>query len=85
MELSSLFGMLKFSMRKLDQTEVSCRVAGNVVDDSVLGTIEYGLDHLHTPLLVVMGHTSVSVQKCFGLALAINASTLVWRGQSCDI
>lgn len=33
------------------------RVAGNVAGVSEVATIEYGLSHLHTPLLVVMGHT----------------------------
>jgi carbonic anhydrase len=33
--------------------------AGNVVDRIGLGSIEYGVGHLHTPLLIVMGH-----QKC---------------------
>ncbi|MFW8642240.1 carbonic anhydrase [Rhizobium beringeri] len=32
------------------------RNAGNVVDTDVLGTIEYGTEHLHAPLIVVMGH-----------------------------
>lgn len=34
------------------------RVAGNVAGESETGTIEYGAGHLHTPLLVVMGHTA---------------------------
>jgi carbonic anhydrase len=33
------------------------RVAGNVVDPVVLGSIEYAAEHLHTPLLVILGHT----------------------------
>jgi carbonic anhydrase len=33
------------------------RVAGNVTDIDEIGSIEYGLAHVHTPLLVVMGHT----------------------------
>ena len=32
------------------------RLAGNVVDDNALGSIEYAVDHLHTPVIVVMGH-----------------------------
>ncbi|WP_198299625.1 carbonic anhydrase [Tumebacillus avium] len=32
------------------------RVAGNVIGDEVLGTLEYGAEHLHVPLIVVMGH-----------------------------
>ncbi len=33
------------------------RVAGNVADVDEIGSIEYGVGHLHTPLLVVLGHT----------------------------
>lgn len=32
------------------------RVAGNVADVDEIGSIEYGVDHLNTPLLVVLGH-----------------------------
>lgn len=34
------------------------RVAGNVLDDYALGSVEYGIEHLGCPLLVVMGHES---------------------------
>ncbi|MBT3377763.1 MAG: carbonic anhydrase [Lentisphaerae bacterium] len=34
------------------------RVAGNVVDDFVLGSVEYAVAHLNTPLIVVLGHSS---------------------------
>ncbi|OLS15977.1 MAG: carbonic anhydrase [Promethearchaeota archaeon CR_4] len=33
------------------------RTAGNVVDDIALGSLEYGAEHLVTPLLLVLGHT----------------------------
>lgn len=33
------------------------RVAGNVADTDEIGTIEYGVGHLHTPLVVVLGHS----------------------------
>lgn len=33
-----------------------CRNAGNIADDDVLGTIEYGAEHLGSPLIVVLGH-----------------------------
>ncbi len=36
----------------------SVRVAGNVADTDEIGSVEYGVGHLHTPLLVVLGHTS---------------------------
>jgi len=32
------------------------RVAGNILDDAVVGSIEYAVEHLHTPLVVIMGH-----------------------------
>jgi len=34
-----------------------CRNAGNVADTAVMGTIEYGAEHLGSPLVVVMGHS----------------------------
>ena len=34
------------------------RNAGNVVDEDVLGSIEYAVEHLGTPLVVVMGHSN---------------------------
>lgn len=33
------------------------RVAGNVIDTDESGSIEYGLAHVNTPVLVVLGHT----------------------------
>lgn len=33
------------------------RNAGNVLDTGALGTIEYGAEHLKSPLVVVMGHS----------------------------
>ena len=33
------------------------RTAGNVMSDYELGSIEYATEHLHTKLVVVMGHT----------------------------
>lgn len=32
------------------------RVAGNVVDDAMLGSLEYAVEHLGTPLVVVLAH-----------------------------
>jgi len=32
------------------------RNAGNVVDEDVLASFEYAVDHLHVPLMLVMGH-----------------------------
>jgi carbonic anhydrase len=39
------------------------RTAGQVIDRSVLATIEYGASELHIPLLVVMGHDSCDAVK----------------------
>src|SRR5207237_5372942 len=35
------------------------RVAGNITDAAVIGSIEYAVEHLHAPLIVVLGH-----EKC---------------------
>ena len=45
------------------------RVAGNIAGESEIGSIEYGVEHVGTPLLVVLGHT-----KCGAVtATATNA------------
>ncbi len=33
------------------------RVAGNVVDDAVVGSLEYAAEHLGVPVILVLGHT----------------------------
>ena len=42
------------------------RVAGNILDDAVIGSIEYAVEHLHTSLVVIMGH-----QSCGAIAAAV--------------
>ncbi len=42
------------------------RVAGNVARDAEIAGIEYAVEHLHTPLLVIMGH-----QKCGAVSAAV--------------
>ena len=42
------------------------RVAGNVASDTELGSLEYGAEHLHVPLLVVLGH-----QHCGAVTAAV--------------
>jgi carbonic anhydrase len=32
------------------------RTAGNITDDISMGSLEYGAEHLHVPLIVVLGH-----------------------------
>ncbi len=39
------------------------RVAGNVVSPVEMGSIEYGVEHLETPLLVIMGHENCGAVK----------------------
>jgi carbonic anhydrase len=39
------------------------RAAGEVVDKSVMASLEYGAEHLHIPLLVVMGHEACGAVK----------------------
>ncbi|TBW40962.1 carbonic anhydrase [Siculibacillus lacustris] len=47
-----------------------CRNAGNMIDTDVLGTMEYGAEHLGSPLIVVMGH-----QRCGAVAAACDVVT----------
>jgi carbonic anhydrase len=42
------------------------RVAGNVVDPIELGSIEYAVEHLHVPLVVLLGH-----EKCGAVQAAL--------------
>ncbi|MGB8169328.1 MAG: carbonic anhydrase [Chthoniobacteraceae bacterium] len=44
-----------------------CRVAGNILDDAVLGSLEYAVEHLHTALIVVLGH-----EKCGAVKAAVD-------------
>ena len=39
------------------------RTAGNVVDPVAIGSIEYAVEHLKTPLIVVLGHQSCGAVK----------------------
>lgn len=45
------------------------RVAGNLADDTVLGSLEYAVEHLGTPLVVVMGH-----ERCGAVQAALQAA-----------
>ncbi|WP_202971059.1 carbonic anhydrase [Saccharothrix sp. ALI-22-I] len=49
------------------------RAAGEVLDNSVLGSVEYALEHLGVPLVVVLGHA-----KCG----AVSATVDVVRGRA---
>ena len=47
------------------------RTAGNVADPVALGSIEYAVDHIHSPVLVVMGH-----QKCGAVSAACSGEKM---------
>ena len=54
------------------------RDAGNVIGDHTLGSIEYAVKHLHTPVVIVMGHTSCGAVGAVasGVALEGHIATL---------
>jgi carbonic anhydrase len=45
------------------------RVAGNISEPFALGSIEYAVEHLHVPLIVVLGH-----EKCGAVAAALETN-----------
>ncbi|MEU7526994.1 carbonic anhydrase [Saccharothrix sp. NPDC042600] len=49
------------------------RAAGEVLDNSVLGSVEYAVEHLEVPLVVVLGHASCG---------AVSATIDVVRGRT---
>ncbi len=42
------------------------RVAGNILSDEILGTIEYAVEHVQAPLVMVLGH-----DKCGAVTAAV--------------
>ena len=42
------------------------RVAGNIIGDDEVGSVEFAVDHLNTPLLLVLGH-----EKCGAVSAAL--------------
>lgn len=51
------------------------RTAGHVVDQTVLGSVEYAVEHLGVPLVVVLGHT-----RCGAVTAAVQSASA--KGQS---
>src|SRR3954447_12835695 len=45
------------------------RVAGNIVDDDILGSIEYSIEHLDAKLILVLGH-----EKCGAASAAVEGA-----------
>src|SRR5436190_14973819 len=41
------------------------RIAGNVADKDALGSIEYAVEHLHSSMIIILGH-----EKCGAVAAA---------------
>lgn len=52
------------------------RVAGNVCDVDEIGSIEYGLAHVNTPVMVVLGHTQCGAVTAVTHAVQGNGSPL---------
>jgi carbonic anhydrase len=46
------------------------RTAGEVMDNATVGSIEYAVEHLHVPLIVVLGH-----DDCGAVNAAVNGGT----------
>jgi carbonic anhydrase len=55
------------------------RAAGHVPDRSVLASLEYGAEHLHVPLLVVMGH-----EMCGAVKAAVETPVSTSLGPNLD-
>lgn len=58
------------------------RAAGEVTDKSVLASLEYAAEHLHSPLIVVLGHESCGAVKAAletpaGTSLGVNLDYLL--------
>ncbi len=45
------------------------RNAGNVLDDHVIGSMEYAVEHLHAPLIIVVGH-----EKCGAVSATVSGA-----------
>ncbi len=50
------------------------RVAGNISDVDEVGSIEYGVGHLSTPVLVIMGHSSCGAVTAVGQGAELHGS-----------
>jgi carbonic anhydrase len=48
----------------------SSRTAGNLLDDAIVGGIEFGVEEFHVPLVLILGH-----QRCGAVAATVDAVT----------
>lgn len=53
------------------------RVAGNIIDDAGLGSIEYAAEHLHVSLILVLGH-----ERCGAVEAAVKGGEAPGRIKS---
>jgi carbonic anhydrase len=61
-------------MGVLARHAMACARQGNIADPVGLGSIEYAVDHLHSTMLVVLGH-----QKCGAVAAACSGDKMPSR------
>ena len=50
------------------------RVAGNVADTDEIGSVEYGTGHLHTPVMIVLGHTKCGAVSAVATGAVVHGS-----------
>ncbi|MEN6503972.1 MAG: carbonic anhydrase, partial [Planctomycetaceae bacterium] len=50
------------------------RVAGNICGQHELGSIEYGVDHLETPLLIILGHSGCGAVTAAATSATVHGS-----------
>jgi methyl-accepting chemotaxis protein len=50
------------------------RVAGNVADTDEIGSAEYGTGHLHTPLMIILGHTKCGAVNAVASGAVVHGS-----------
>ena len=50
------------------------RVAGNVADTDEIGSAEYGTGHLHTPLMIILGHTKCGAVSAVASGAVVHGS-----------
>ena len=59
----------------------TCAIAGNVVTDEVIASLDYAIDHLQIPLIVVLGHTGCGAVTAAVRGTTVSASTGALVGQ----
>lgn len=58
----------------------TCRIAGTVLSDAVIGSIEFAVEVLGVPLIVVMGHENCGAfRACMNPELYSNVKGISWQ------